>query len=864
MGRLINQAEVEQIAEKTQVLLTAYRVDDPQLSPELRAAHAHLPTETSLYIHPLNSQSIAGYGLVPDIMGQPALILRVEMAREIHERGLGSLWYFMIALVSTGIVFGIMILLMLEYTVLSPLAQLNTNVSQIALGGDPARRVASGGKDELGQLARGVNEMLDALERSQRNIRDSEQRLRTVISSAPIILFALDAHGQIMFLEGLGLGEIDPHPFIGQPLSALFGTSDDLQEGIKRALSGDVGTNLVEHNGTVFETRQRPLKDPQGEIVGVIGVATDITERGRAEAAEYERRVMAEALRDTAEALTGTLNLGEVFERILTNVGSVVQHDATNIMLVEGEWVRVVGAQGYAERDLDDWIRTLRVPLRDMSHVQTVVETGQSLICPDVNADGQVSAWPEMAWIQARATAPICLERHVIGVLNLESATPGFFTPDHAEWLQTFADQAALAIRNAQLFEDERHERLLAQTLRKTAEALAASMNLEDTLSLILDQLGQVSQADRVMIMLLDGDDLKVVGQRGFAQTADITRLTYRYADFPLLGAVVQTREPLVLADVQHDDRWLHMAGLNTSTRSWIGMPLIARDIIIGLFSVASDRPDAYHQPEVDAVAAFAQQAALAVENSHILTELENSLQELRQAQSQLVRTARLSAAGEIAAGVAHQINNPLTTIMAEDYLLLQSLDPHDTNYELAEAIREAAERAGAVVQRLLDLTRVNPYKKELVDLNFSLQNSIALICAQIVPQIARLDVDLTPDLPGVLASPQHLEDVWINLLLNARDAVTAQEYGVIRISSGLDNLGNKLCVTVQDNGGGIDLENLQRIFEPFFTTKDYGTGLGLSICHEVIVRHGGTILVDSVKGQGTTFTVMLPADMPA
>ncbi|HEX3053529.1 MAG TPA: ATP-binding protein, partial [Aggregatilineaceae bacterium] len=282
-------------------------------------------------------------------------------------------------------------------------------------------------------------------------------------------------------------------------------------------------------------------------------------------------------------------------------------------------------------------------------------------------------------------------------------------------------------------------------------------------------------------------------------------------------------------------------------------------ETIIGLLSVASAQH--YTQREINVVAAFAQQAALAVENTRILSELETSLTNLREAQSQLVRTARLSAAGEIAAGVAHQINNPLTTVIAESHLMLQDIEADDPNRESLEAVLEAAQRAGTVVRRMLDLTRTHAYTMQPVDINTSLENSLALIRAQIVPHVARLEVDLAEHLPPVKASDQHLEDVWINLLINARDALRGRKDGMIRVSSRLSEDKQTICVTVEDNGAGMSAEQASRIFEPFFTTKEYGTGLGLSICQDVITHHGGTIRVESTEGWGTTFMVILPVN---
>jgi signal transduction histidine kinase len=613
-----------------------------------------------------------------------------------------------------------------------------------------------------------------------------------------------------------------------------------------------IGTGEIA--GLAFEIRHLPIIS-RNRIIGVIGVATDITERKRAEAAEHEQHMMAEALRDTAAALTSTLKLDEVLDRILTNLGRVVPHDTANIMLLEDGIASVARSQGYSGRGLDVWINMLRLPLAKSPELARMVAANQTLA---LSWEGWLDA-PEMAWVQSCASAPICLDGRVIGLLNLDSSTPNFFTHEEIERLRVFAAQAALAIRNAQIYEAERHERLLAQTLQKTAEALATSINLEGTLNQIVEQLGLVVRYDRVAIMLVEGDYLHVAGARGFPDIDTMQQNLYHYSDIPQLQQAMTAGVPVVLNDIETNSEWMQLPGFQLETRSWIGMPLIAREVVIGFLSAASNQSNAYTRRDAEAVAAFAQQAALAVENARILHEFETSLEHLREAQFQLVRAARLSAAGEIAAGVAHQINNPLTTIFVESHLMLQDLAPEDPMVESAEAIQDAARRAGAAVRRMLDLTRSHAYQMTDLDINHSLQSSLSLIRAQLAPHITRLTVELAPGLPSIEASAEHLEDVWINLLLNARDAVKDQKDGMIRVTSRLHEAGNAIVVTIGDNGPGIPADFVGRVFEPFFTTKADGTGLGLSICHDVVTRHGGAIQVDSGPDRGTMFTIILP-----
>jgi signal transduction histidine kinase len=405
----------------------------------------------------------------------------------------------------------------------------------------------------------------------------------------------------------------------------------------------------------------------------------------------------------------------------------------------------------------------------------------------------------------------------------------------------------------------ERKQRLAAEALRRTAEALAASIQLEDTFRIIIEQLKQIVPYDRALIVLAEDGQLRVAETSPIAGRDLLAGARYDDADVPILDEGLRTGGLIVIDDMQQDSRQINLPGFESFTGTWVSAPLVTRSVPIGLLCLASAQPAAYSPPDLEAILAFAQQAALAVENARILTQLETSLFELRETQARLARTARLSAAGEIAAGIAHQINNPLTTVIAEAYLLTGELSADDSKRESVEAIRQAAERAGSVVQRMLDLTRVHDYVMQPLDINETIQNSITLLRAQLEPHLTSFEVHLDPRLPLVHASPRHLEDVWLNLLLNARDAVSQVKNGMIKVTSSFDATTTVIRVAVQDNGPGISPDHLESVFEPFFTTKDSGTGLGLSICRDVVIRHGGQIEVNSVEGQGTTFTITLP-----
>jgi two-component system NtrC family sensor kinase len=244
---------------------------------------------------------------------------------------------------------------------------------------------------------------------------------------------------------------------------------------------------------------------------------------------------------------------------------------------------------------------------------------------------------------------------------------------------------------------------------------------------------------------------------------------------------------------------------------------------------------------------------------------LARDITERRMLEDSLSQSEKLAALGQLAAGLAHEINNPLTAIVANIQLLMMTTESSDSRFESLALIRQASDRAVKVVGNLLNFARQEQYEFRPTDLSASLHSALELVRHQYLIAQVKVHRDLTPDLPLALVSQDHLQGVWLNLLLNARDALTARaadkKERCVWVSTRQRD-ENLLEVTVRDNGIGIAPDQLNRIFEPFFTTKDpgKGTGLGLSTSFQVIKQHGGEILVDSEPGGGTTFSVLLPA----
>lgn len=341
-----------------------------------------------------------------------------------------------------------------------------------------------------------------------------------------------------------------------------------------------------------------------------------------------------------------------------------------------------------------------------------------------------------------------------------------------------------------------------------------------------------------------------------------------KVSEFPTLRIILGEQRVAVLhnpdSELETSERVLFE---NAGDSTLLMLPLVSQTETVGLVQLYNLDPTRHFTPRELALArALANQAAVALENAHLVRDLQHSLEKLRAMQSQLVRAARLSALGELSAVIAHQINNPLTTIIGDAWLLVQDISQEDPSHESAQAILRAGERAKRVVERVLNMAH-HQGEAELLDVNHTIQETLQLVGVQVRESGVQVKTDLAPDLPPVRAISGQLEDVWMNLLVNAGDAVKSKQggQGQILIRSRLVDNGTAIEVCVQDTGTGIPPEHLDRVFDPLFTTKPRGkgTGLGLYICHQIVADHSGSINISSVPGQGTTVTVRLPVELP-
>jgi len=252
-----------------------------------------------------------------------------------------------------------------------------------------------------------------------------------------------------------------------------------------------------------------------------------------------------------------------------------------------------------------------------------------------------------------------------------------------------------------------------------------------------------------------------------------------------------------------------------------------------------------------------ASQVAVAAENARLYEGLRRQMEELRQTQAQLVQSAKLAAIGELAANVAHEINNPMTSILGYATLMLDEGVDAATVMEYLKTIQSEALRIRETVRALLDFSRQRDFTKEHVDISQAVKDTLALVRRHAALSNIAVEEKYDTNLPPVEVDVPQCKQVFLNLITNALDAMP--HGGTLTVTTSRD--GDFIRIGFADTGGGIPEANLARIFDPFFTTKPAvkGTGLGLSVSLGIIQSHGGTIDVKSEMGKGSVFSVKLP-----
>lgn len=429
--------------------------------------------------------------------------------------------------------------------------------------------------------------------------------------------------------------------------------------------------------------------------------------------------------------------------------------------------------------------------------------------------------------------------------------------------LGLLVDILATAIEKHRLLEATQREVRAQRLLNEAGRVLTSTLDKQEVLTRVLRQVLQVLNAAAGSVVLVDEErgDMFFVAAISPEESQHLvgTRMPLGRG---IVGWAIQHRKSVLIGDAHADTRFYSEIDQQTGfhTESVACVPLSAKDQVIGAIEVMNSRSGEFTVYDLQLLESLAPQAAIAIENAVLFDSVKAQMAELERTQSQLLQAEKLSAIGRLVAGVAHELNNPLTAIVGYAQLLRETCDDPQICEDL-ERIHSEAQRSARIVQNLLAFARQQEMEKHPIELGSILNRTIDLIAYQLEVDNINVVRQIDPQPMIVYGDTYQLQQVFLNLITNAHQAMRkAHGGGTLTICAAVKGQ-ETVQVRFVDDGPGIPKEIMGRIFDPFFTTKDVGegTGLGLSICLGIVQEHEGQIEAESQDRQGTVFTVELP-----
>ena len=406
--------------------------------------------------------------------------------------------------------------------------------------------------------------------------------------------------------------------------------------------------------------------------------------------------------------------------------------------------------------------------------------------------------------------------------------------------------------------------------LNAISKIISSSLNLDEILSSTIDNILDAPEVDSVRIYLLnDGKKvLNLAAHKGLS-TNFINKpfMKSREPGNGLLGQTLLNGEPKVV------DNTLQSIGLDVDLlieegfQSTVYIPLTTRGASIGVMCVSSLNQNTFSSEFVEFLTAIGNHIGVAVDNANVHKNIKEAYQDLKEVQEQIVWTEKLASLGKLAATIAHEINNPLAGVLNYIRLIIKQLSRNRFSHEKFEDIlrylkimESETARCGEIVKDLLSFARRTKITMESNSIEDIINKTLNLISHELEMKELQVKKNIAPNLPKIKCDFKQIQQVLLNLMYNASEAMP--NGGTLTVAADKADGGKALIeVAISDTGCGISEKNMENIFEPFFTTKEEGkgAGLGLSVVYGIIVRHNGTISVESEPGKGSTFKVRLP-----
>jgi signal transduction histidine kinase len=575
-------------------------------------------------------------------------------------------------------------------------------------------------------------------------------------------------------------------------------------------------------------------------------------------------------LNDFAVTISSSLDMEQIVQRTFALMRRAFSTERINLMVLSSDGS---GIQNY--RDHEGLIIAQTMANID---IPWLIEKGDVYRVDAITTESTYKpVYPESRSV---LVVPLKYRKQIIGALGLENIKVGAFTVYDEHLLVVIASYLAGLLENGRLRREAEARARNLSLIHEVVEQVIGLTDVRQVAQIAAELMARNFDYELAGVALLMGPEkeLQLAGIGGNA--ADLVQHGLTHLNLAkengIVMRVASTGQSMLVNDVSLDPIYLPIPDWDAGSEMCVALK--DGDKVLGVVDVESRRKNAFSQNELLVLESLAGILASVISNVGQYQKLQTMVDELRatreelqerivaqhMAESRLVQAAKLAAVGEMAAGIAHELNNPLTTVSGFTELTLEEIPSDSPMHADLELVMREAHRARDVVRRLLDFARQSESARARSDMKEIVTDVLALVKHLLHTSGVQVFTDLPDGLPWVSVDRNQIKQVILNLIHNAMHAMP--EGGELHINTARRTRDHQewLTTIVTDTGMGISPENLERVFEPFFTTrsKDGGTGLGLSISYGIVTEHGGFIEAESKVGKGSAFTVWLPIEV--
>jgi PAS domain S-box-containing protein len=719
-------------------------------------------------------------------------------------------------------------------------------------------------KTDRGFMTGGIFRDITERKQAEEALRESEARFSRLseltyegigISDQGRIV---DANVQLASMLGY-----EPSELIGMKVMEFVApeSREQVMENIKAGFEGVYEHQAIRKDKSTFpvEIRARmfPYQDRQARVTSI----RDITERKQAEGHLARQVERLEALHTIEQAMTSSMDLNTILPLLVREIVDKLQVDATSVLMLDPQTqvLHFAAKEGFKTEALEFTSLNVGTGLagraageRKTVYVSNLAEMDNNpSLAKSIAEEGFVTYFG----------IPLIAKDQLRGVLEIFHRSDLDPDPNWVTFLETLAGQAAISIDNVHLLEMTQESLKETNALYQINQDLASTMDPEELLKNVVDLLQENFGYYYVQIFVLDTETGDFSVRAGSGEIGEqVKSQGYRLAAGEgIVGYTAETGKPFFTNDVDKVISFVRAPFL-PDTKSELAVPIKTGTQFLGLLDIHQIPPAVLTERDVQLVSAVADQLAIALQKARLYTDLQESLQQEQATRSQLVHTEKLAVAGRLLASVSHELNNPLQAIQNALFLLQDEGALSTQGQQDMKIVLSETERMATLLERLR--TSYQPVHAEdfqPVEINSIIEDVHALVATHLRHTEISYEFQADPELPSINGLRDQLKQVFLNLFMNAVDAMA--DGG--RLSVSTDWLADKkqVLITVGDTGTGIDESLLPDIFDAFITNKEKGTGLGLAISYEIVLKHNGVIKAENKPEGGGKFSIWLPAE---